>query len=71
MKTKQELELLKQECETLTSKLQELTQEELRLVVGGNTGFKPNSEGVYGNDRDAYSEYMKWFAEEMKKRFNQ
>ena len=35
MKTKEELKELKQEFESLTNKLSELTQEELKLVTGG------------------------------------
>ena len=35
MKTKEELTALKEEVETLNKKLAELTEEELRLVVGG------------------------------------
>ncbi|MCQ2911634.1 MAG: hypothetical protein MJ244_05525 [Clostridia bacterium] len=34
-KTKEELNNLKQELETLTTKLQELTEDELKLVTGG------------------------------------
>ena len=36
-KTKEELDQLKQECETLTNKLKELTEEELQQVVGGDS----------------------------------
>ncbi len=35
MKTKEELKALKEEYRTLTAKLQELTEEELKLVTGG------------------------------------
>ena len=35
MKTKEELEQLKQEYETLTNKLKELTEDELKEVAGG------------------------------------
>ena len=35
MKTKEELNTLKEEYETLNSKLRELTEEELRQVTGG------------------------------------
>ena len=35
MKTKEELNVLKEEYETLRSKLSELSEEELRLVTGG------------------------------------
>ena len=36
MKTKEELNALKEEVETLNKKLHELTDEELAQVVGGN-----------------------------------
>ena len=35
MKSKEELYTLKQEYESLTNKLQELTDDELKLVIGG------------------------------------
>ena len=35
MKTKEELTQIKQEYETLTAKLNELTDDELKLVTGG------------------------------------
>ena len=34
-KTKEELDQLKQECESLVSKLKELTDDELKQVTGG------------------------------------
>ena len=34
-KTKEELDQLKQECETLANKLKELTDDELKQVTGG------------------------------------
>ena len=36
MKTKEQLTALKEEVETLNRKLAELTEDELRLVVGGS-----------------------------------
>ena len=36
MKTKEELNALKEEVETLNKKLRELTDDELRVVVGGS-----------------------------------
>ena len=40
MKTKEELNALKEEVEALNKKLRELTDDELRAVVGGfETGF--------------------------------
>ena len=35
MKTKEELNQLKQEYETLNAKLKELTEDELKMVTGG------------------------------------
>ena len=43
-KTKEELQQLKTEYETLTNKLKELTEEEIQIVVGG--GFQPNIIGM-------------------------
>ena len=39
MKTKEELSALKEEVETMSKKLHELTDEELKQVVGGFTIF--------------------------------
>ena len=39
MKTKEELNALKEEVETLNKKLAELTEEELAQVAGGNSGI--------------------------------
>lgn len=38
MKTKEELDALKKDIETLNKKLAELTDEELKQVIGGVTG---------------------------------
>ena len=38
MKTKEELEALKEEYKTLSQKLAELTEEELKVVIGGASG---------------------------------
>ena len=35
-KTKEELEQLKSECETLNNKLKELNEDELKQITGGN-----------------------------------
>ena len=40
MKTKEELNQLKTEYETLTTKLKELTEDELRQVTGGYDPFE-------------------------------
>ena len=39
-KTKKELEQLKSECETLSNKLKELSEEELKMVTGGKDVVK-------------------------------
>ena len=41
MKTKEELNALKEEVETINKKLHELTEEELAQVSGGNTLNRP------------------------------
>ena len=41
MKTKEELNALKEEVEALSKKLRELTEEELKQVTGGETIFTP------------------------------
>ena len=46
MKTKEELNELKKDIETLNAKCRELTPEELKEVTGGATG--PNVAGVIG-----------------------
>ena len=51
MKTKEELNQLKLGYETLTTKLHELNEDELKQVIGGSylgiTEFGPNSEGQW------------------------
>ena len=53
-KTKEELNNIKQELETLATKLQELNEDELKLVSGGNVfvtkSFDPQSH--FENDTD-------------------
>ena len=49
MKTKEELEVLKEEVENLNRKLAELTEDELKQVTGGiNTdlGVHPDESGI-------------------------
>lgn len=48
-KTKEELNELKMEYETLSTKLKELTEDELKLVVGG-IEMKPNIGLDFGFD---------------------
>ena len=50
MKTKEELNALKEEVETVSRKLHELTEEELAQVSGGATGAVTffNSEKGFG-----------------------
>ena len=45
MKTKEELNALKEEVETVSRKLHELTEEELSLVSGGIIVFEKNHNG--------------------------
>ena len=44
MKTKEELELLKQEYESLNNKLKELSEDELKIVTGGFVVPKNNEQ---------------------------
>ena len=44
-KTQEELNELKQECEALTNKLKELTEDELKQVAAGYPGIEPG--GLY------------------------
>ena len=48
MKTKEELNALKEEVETVNKKLAELTKEELAQVSGGTHVPAPGSEQVLG-----------------------
>ena len=48
MKTKEELDALKQEVETLNKKLHELTEEELEQVTGG-VDFGDLGDRVFGD----------------------
>ena len=47
MKTKEELNALKNEIDTLNKKLAELTQDELDMVVGGHDMPRPNPDEKY------------------------
>ena len=42
MKTQEELKKIKKEYETLTTKLKELTEDELKMVTGGLKENDPN-----------------------------
>lgn len=49
-KTKEELDVLKQEVKNLTTKLKELSEEELKEVIGGDSIFDINeNEQLYNN----------------------
>ena len=49
MKTKEELNALKNEVETLNAKLAELTEDEIKLVTGGaQTGATDNGDIIPG-----------------------
>ena len=54
MKTKEELNALKEEVETLNKKPHELTDEELEQVSGGGyvTDIDPNGKSTYPNGTD-------------------
>ena len=45
-KTKEELNELKNEYETLNNKLKELSEDELSIVTGGNNLFVPGYKGL-------------------------
>lgn len=47
MKTKEELNAIKEDVETMNKKLQELTEDELKQVVGGHA-MGPEVSGVIG-----------------------
>lgn len=51
-KTKEEINELKQECEVLKEKLEELTQDELKQVTGGTIGGWNNIEHSKINVKD-------------------
>ena len=48
MKTKEELNKIKEEVEAVNEKLQELTEEELEQVTGGATGSLKHFSGEKG-----------------------
>ena len=58
MKTKEELNALKEEVETLNKKLAELTEEELAQVSGGNLCFE-DCCGRLDKDTCGYT-FCKW-----------
>ena len=49
MKTKEELNALKEEVETVSKKLHELTEEELAQVSGGGMCTGPSSDNQSGD----------------------
>ena len=51
MKTKEELNALKEEIETLNQKLHELTEEELVQVCGGKASPKKSGSAITTEDR--------------------
>ena len=59
MKTKEELNALKEEVESLSKKLTELTEEELAQVAGGWTYWQPKKTsedgGIIGGGKWPYS----------------
>ena len=61
MKTKEELNVLKKEVETLNKKLAELTEDELKQVVGGLPwGDNWGDEGYFNeNQKDSLRDELK------------
>ena len=57
MKTKEELNALKEEVETLNKKLHELTEEELEQVSGGNVPVAPGGHPTYSFKNNPTSTY--------------
>ena len=59
MKTKEELNALKEEVETLNKKLAELSEEELKQVSGGFVrGFGEDHEVNYGADPKLWGKFI-------------
>ena len=60
MKTKEELNVLKEEVETLSKKLAELTEDELAQVNGGGfvRGFGEDHEVNYGADPKLWGQFI-------------
>ncbi len=54
MKSKEELNALKEEVETLNKKLAELTEEELAQVTGGANEYDENVLKISGGEISAY-----------------
>ena len=61
MKTKEELNTIKEEVETVNKKLHELTEEELEKVTGGIDDSKcvilTSLEGVHSSDTQGHFQY--------------
>ena len=55
MKSKEELNALKEEVETLNKKLQELSEDELQQVSGGRTADEAYSEMIYNILHNLYN----------------
>lgn len=55
MKTKEELNAIKEEFEALNKKLAELTDEELKLVTGGATEFE-NKDDINNQEIHIYKD---------------
>ena len=59
MKTKEEINQLKTEYETLTTKFQELTEDELKFITGGNSWNEDwGSEGKDSGDPGYYEPFV-------------
>ena len=59
MKSKEELYTLKQELESLTNKLQELTDDELKLVIGGTAKWAYTVGGALALKESSASTMLK------------
>ena len=72
MKTKEELKELKEEYETLTTKLKELTEDELKMVTGGNEGIQAMTPPQYypGDDYQEYQKKVEEYNQYMRNLFN-
>ena len=72
MKTQEELKELREEYESLSTKLKELTQEELSMVTGGNEGHQAKTPPQYypGDDYQEYLKKVEEYSQYMKNLFN-
>ena len=74
MKTKEELNAIKEEVETVSRKLHELTEEELKYIAGGDSEYKYYMHikrliecGYDVNARNYYKSYAEEFPEQLRR----